>query len=115
MRLFPFCAPLLFAAAVFAQPVDPQLAVAIAKIKAIDNQAHPVRALAPGEKDDEVDALPVEVLEPWPEPYRTRAENPEVLGAWTALFDYRCLDRSPEHARVLRERKKQLQHDKSSG
>jgi hypothetical protein len=115
MRLFPFCAALVFAGAVFAQPVDPQLAAAIAKIRAIDNHAHPVRALAPGEKDDEVDALPVEVMEPSPEPYRTRAENPEVIRAWTSLFDYHYPDRSPEHVRVLRERKKQFQHDKSDG
>src|ERR1700682_6326720 len=113
MRLFPFCAALLFAGAAWALPVDPQLAAAIAKIKAIDNHAHPVRALAPGEKDDEVDALPVEVMEPSPEPYRTRAENPEVIRAWNSLFDYRYTNRSPEHVRVLRDRKKQLQHDKS--
>src|ERR1017187_10214090 len=42
-------------------PVDPQLAAAIAGIKAIDNHAHPVLA-APG--DREFDALPVDHMEP---------------------------------------------------
>ncbi len=41
--------------------VDPQLAVAIAGIKAIDNHAHPVLT-APG--DREFDALPVDHMEP---------------------------------------------------
>jgi predicted TIM-barrel fold metal-dependent hydrolase len=42
-------------------PVDPQLAAAIAGIKAIDNHAHPVLS-APG--DREFDALPVDHMEP---------------------------------------------------
>ena len=45
-------------------PVDPQLAAEIAKIKAIDHHAHPVRPTAPGEAPDtDYDALPVENLE----------------------------------------------------
>ena len=94
---------ILLATAPFAraQSPDPALMSEIRKIRAIDNHAHPVRALAPGEKDDDVDALPVEVMEPSPEPYRTRAENPEVIRAWSSLFDYRYTDRSPEHVRAL--------------
>jgi hypothetical protein len=42
-------------------PVDPQLATAIAGIRAIDNHAHPVLT-APG--DREFDALPVDNMEP---------------------------------------------------
>ncbi len=54
--------------------VDPQLSAEIAKIKAIDNHAHPVRPVMPGEKpDDEYDALPVERLEPSSDPIRLRS------------------------------------------
>src|ERR1035441_7162499 len=49
--------------------VDPQLAAAIAGIKAIDNHAHPVLA-APG--DREFDALPVDHMEPQSDPVAMR-------------------------------------------
>jgi uncharacterized protein len=59
--------------------VDPQLASEIAKIKAIDNHAHPVR---PGSHaDTDFDALPVEHLEAYPEPIRTRLDSPIVAEA----------------------------------
>ena len=55
-------AALAFAACSREQPaVDPQLAAAIAGIKAIDNHAHPVLAAA---GDREFDALPVDNMEP---------------------------------------------------
>jgi predicted TIM-barrel fold metal-dependent hydrolase len=61
--------------------IDPDLAHAIANIKAIDNHAHPVRPTPPGEKpDDEYDALPVENLEAQSDPLRQRASNP-IVGA----------------------------------
>jgi predicted TIM-barrel fold metal-dependent hydrolase len=50
-------------------PVDPQLAAAIAGIKAIDNHAHPVLT-APG--DREFDALPVDHMEPQSDPVAMR-------------------------------------------
>ena len=50
-------------------PVDRQLAVAIAGIKAIDNHAHPMLA-APG--DREFDALPVDHMEPQSDPVAMR-------------------------------------------
>lgn len=67
--------------------VDPQLAAEIARIKAIDNHAHPVRPTPPGEKpDDEYDALPVETLEPSSDPVRTRPGAPELIEAHRRLF-----------------------------
>src|SRR5580704_1318058 len=67
--------------------IDPQLAAEIAKIKAIDNHAHPVRPTAPGEKpDDEYDALPVETLEPQSDPIRNRPGSPELLEAHRQIF-----------------------------
>ena len=59
--------------------VDPQLASEIAKIKAIDNHAHPVRPGLPADTD--FDALPVDHMEPYPEPVRTRPDSPIVAEA----------------------------------
>ena len=57
-------------------PADPQLAAAIEKIKAIDNHAHPLRYVAPGEKpDDEFDALPLDAIGPIPLPVRLNPGN----------------------------------------
>jgi predicted TIM-barrel fold metal-dependent hydrolase len=67
--------------------VDPQLAAEIAKIKAIDNHAHPVRPTLAGEKaDDEYDALPVETLEAQSDPIRNRPNAPELLEAHRQIF-----------------------------
>jgi uncharacterized protein len=81
-------AALLVAIAAYGQlPIDPQLAAEIAKIKAIDNHAHPVRPqLAGMEKDTEFDALPVDVMEPYTEPVRTREGNPLAIEARRQLF-----------------------------
>jgi uncharacterized protein len=66
--------------------VDPELRDEIAKIKAIDNHAHPVRPVAQGEKpDDGYDALPVETLEPQSDPVRDRAGSPELIEAHRAM------------------------------
>jgi predicted TIM-barrel fold metal-dependent hydrolase len=68
---------------------DPELSAYIAKIKAIDNHAHPARNVSPGEKpDDEYDALPLEGLEDFALPIRMRPENPDFIGAWKSLFGY---------------------------
>jgi len=60
-------------------PIDPQLAEEIEKIKAIDNHAHPVRPGNP--PDNDFDALPVENLDPYSEPVRTRQGASMVLEA----------------------------------
>jgi uncharacterized protein len=68
--------------------VDPLIASEIAKIKAIDNHAHPVRPTAAGEKPDiEFDALPVDNLEPQSDPIRQRPKAPEVVDAGMKLFN----------------------------
>lgn len=67
--------------------IDPQLASRIARIKAIDNHAHPVRPTLNGEKpDDEYDALPVESLEAQSDPVRERPGSPELIEAHRAVF-----------------------------
>lgn len=100
---------LLVAIAVFALvlhaqlPIDAQLATEIAKIKAIDNHAHPVRPRLPDtEKDTEFDALPVDSMEPYSEPVRTRDGSPLAMQAGRELFGDR-------------QRKKQLISEKGAG
>ncbi len=80
---------LLIAAGQFALAqisVDPRLAEEIAKIKAIDNHAHPVRPVRGNDKDTEYDALPVESMDPYTEPVRTRAGSPLAAEGARALF-----------------------------
>ena len=70
-----------------ADGVDRRLGQAIAKIKAVDNHAHPVRPTATGEPPDmEFDALPVDHLEPQSDPVRQRAGSPIVTEARRQLF-----------------------------
>src|ERR1700685_2507496 len=63
--------------------VDPQIAAEIAKIRAIDNHAHPV---LPAAGDSGYDALPVEHMEPYTEPVRIRAGTPLAAEASTHGF-----------------------------
>jgi hypothetical protein len=67
----------------FAQNVNPSLADEIARIKAIDNHAHPV---VPNGTDRGFDALPVDDMEPSSDPVRLRPDSPETLNAWRELF-----------------------------
>jgi predicted TIM-barrel fold metal-dependent hydrolase len=96
-------------------PVDSQLATEIAKIRAIDNHAHPVRPTFGNDKDTDYDALPVETMEPSTDPARTREDSPLVIEAWRQLFGYRYADRAPAHVRELQQRKKQLRQEKGTG
>lgn len=81
--------------------VDPSLGTEIHRIRAIDNHAHPPKLLAPGEKDDEFDALPCDPLEPTPPGLITRPENPQYMAAWKDLWGYKYADRSPEHVQEI--------------
>jgi len=82
MKLLALLAALApFASAQF--QVDPAIATEIAKIKAIDNHAHPV---LPASGDTGYDALPVEHMEPYTEPVRTRAGSPLAAEASRQLF-----------------------------
>jgi len=79
-----------FANALAQTQADEQLSAAIAKIKAIDNHAHPLRYVAAGEKpDDEFDALPLDALGLFPLPVRLHPDNKEYLGAWRDLYGYK--------------------------
>ena len=94
---------------------DPALATEIAKIKAIDNHAHPWRAFKEGETDDEWDALVPDVLEPAPYPVRLRPDNPEYIAAWKVLYGYKYDDMSEAHLKELVEAKKRAMKEKGDG
>jgi hypothetical protein len=81
---------------------DADLLHEISRIKAIDNHAHPLKYVAPGAKaDDEFDALPLDVMEPFALPVRLNPTNTEFIGAWRALYKYAHNDRSEAHMREL--------------
>jgi len=88
---------------------DPQLVSAIAKIKAIDNHAHPLRYVAPGEKpDDEFDALPLDAIGPIPLPVRLNPGNLEFVQAWRDIYGYKHDDMSEAHVRELLQTKQRI-------
>src|SRR2546421_12512231 len=77
---------------------DADLLTEISKIKAIDNHAHPLKYIAPGEKpDDEFDALPLDAIQPFPLPTRLSPANPEFIRAWHDLYSYDHHDMSDAH------------------
>ncbi len=72
---------LLLAGCRSAPPVDPDLASEIARTKAIDNHAHPVRVMTKGQQPDRFfDALPVDNMEPASDPLALRP------GAFPKMF-----------------------------
>src|ERR1700693_3635575 len=82
--------------------VDRDLLAEIFKIKAIDNHAHPLKYVAPGEKpDDEFDALPLDAITPFPLPVRLSPTNSEFIRAWHDLYRYSYNDMSEAHLREL--------------
>jgi len=88
---------------------DGQLVAAIEKIKAIDNHAHPLRYVAPGEKpDDEFDALPLDAIGPIPLPVRLNPGNLEFVQAWRDLYGYKHDDMSEAHVRELLQTKQRI-------
>ena len=86
--------------------VDSQLAAEIGKIKAIDNHAHPARPAFGSDKDTDYDALPVESMEAYTEPVRTRAGSPLASEASRALYG---------PVKDVRARKRQLMDEKREG
>ena len=93
--------------------IDRDLLSEISKIKAIDNHAHPLRYVAPGEKpDDEYDALPLEAIPPFPFPVRLRPTNLEFVGAWRDMYRYPHDDMSEGHVRELLSAKQKVLIDR---
>jgi predicted TIM-barrel fold metal-dependent hydrolase len=67
--------------------VDSALAAYIARIRAIDNHAHPMLPVAPGgAADTEYDALPLDGIPPFPIPWRLTLAAPVWPAAARALY-----------------------------
>jgi predicted TIM-barrel fold metal-dependent hydrolase len=93
---------------------DPALLDDINKIKAVDNHTHVGKVLGGGERDDEYDALPCNIIEPALPSLMQRPENPLVLEAWRKFYGYKYRDMDPEHVMELvsaRERVMRAQGD----
>jgi uncharacterized protein len=86
--------------------IDAGLASEIARIRAIDNHAHPVRMAANGEPPDrEFDALPVDNMEPSTDPWYLRADAPGLTDAWRALYSVPNLQgKQQARSRVMAEK-----------
>jgi hypothetical protein len=91
----------LFSTPAKAQEPDPALLAKINAIRAIDNHSHTPALTAPGEKDDDYDALPCEPLEPTEPTLTGLPDNPAFLEASRSLFGYPYNDRTPAHVREL--------------
>ena len=107
-RAIVFILPVFFLVEARGQTPDPELLAAINGIKAIDNHSHPPKLVAPGEKDDDFDALPCDPLEPSMPTTVTRPENPQYLAAWQELYQYPYHDMNPEHVKELLEAKQRI-------
>jgi predicted TIM-barrel fold metal-dependent hydrolase len=94
---------------------DPDLAAEIARIRAIDNHAHPVRVTGAGEQPDrDFDALPVDSMEPQSDPLGLRPGAPGMLGAWQALYGFTGGDLSVVHLKDAQARKQRVQQSKGN-
>jgi len=89
--------------------IDRDLLSEISRIQAIDNHAHPLKYVAPGEKpDDEYDALPLEAIPLFPLPVRLMPTNLEFTRAWHDLYKYSHDDMSEAHVRELMNAKQKV-------
>jgi len=92
----------MFVAEVSAQvTADPSLLAEINKIQAVDNHTHVSKVVGPGESDRDFDALPCDVIEGGSDTLAARADFPQFLEAWKALYGYRYDDRDPAHVKEL--------------
>ena len=94
---------------------DSALLAEINKIKAIDNHTHVTRVVSQGEEDHEYDALPFELLEPFPPMLRLRPDNLEYIEAWRALCGYKHSDMTEAHVRDLGEVKRRVMRERGDG
>jgi uncharacterized protein len=90
---------------------DPDLLSEINKIRAVDNHTHVSKLVAPGEVDDDFDALPCNILEGGPDPTMARLDNPQFLQAWQKLYGYKYSDREPAHVRELIRAREKVMRD----
>src|SRR5713226_456559 len=116
IRVFLFGCVCLHGAYITAQTqANTSLLAEISKIKAIDNHAHPLKYVAPGEKpDDEFDALPLDAIEAFPLPLRLSPANSEFTRAWHDLYGYVFNDMNPAHVAELMKVKQRVLHEQGA-
>src|SRR5436190_1868888 len=85
--------------------IDSELLFEVNRIRAIDNHAHPVALLSSGGVDREFDALPVDNMEPASDPLQLRPDDPGIIEAWRALWNYPYNDAAPEHIKEWKQHK----------
>ena len=68
--------------------IDPDLAHAIASIRAVDNHAHPVLPPSIDPHDRNFDALPVDNMAPETDTIAWRPDNPQLAQAWSVLWGF---------------------------
>src|ERR1700692_1200682 len=68
--------------------IDPTLAAQIAAIPAIDNHAHPLLSPPAYATDRNLDALPLDNMEPDTDPAGLRATPPAPHEAWQVIFHF---------------------------
>src|SRR5262245_18689250 len=92
--------------------IDSDILSEVNRIRAIDNHAHPVRYVGTGQPDREFDALPVDNMEPQSDPVQLRPDDPAVVAAWKALWNYPYSDASPQHINEWKTHKQRIaQHN----
>ncbi len=96
-------------------PIDSQLAAEIAKIRAIDNHAHPVRPVSGATKTPTTTLYLSKRWSPPPTRFEFATGFAAHPGRMATLFGYRYSDFAPEHVRELQQRKKQLMQEKGAG
>jgi hypothetical protein len=69
--------------------IDSEIAAELEHTKAIDNHAHPMKAVSRGEEDREFDALPADAVQDPALPVAARPDNPMFAAAWLDLFGYK--------------------------
>lgn len=89
---------------------DPELLAAIYHIKAVDNHCHAVSPADQKFAEQDLDRKP-----PFALPVRLQVDNPEVIGAWRALYGYAHPDMDLERRRELLKVKQALVQEKGRG
>jgi len=90
---------------------DASLLAEIAKIKAVDNHTHIPKVVSTGESDRDFDALPCDIIEGGAETLAVRADFPQFIEAWKALYGYTYDDRSKEHVKELIAAREKVMHE----
>lgn len=92
--------------------VNGSLESELRQIRAIDNHAHPMKVVSPGEEDHDYDALSMEGIQDLAIPAPFSEDNSAFRAAWRALFGYSFSDSKPEHLAQLERVKAQVAKEK---